>query len=300
MSGHGIGVLAGIARPNFLVLTPACVLLGAAAASGESIQTGGYVLLVLAIAGGVLAHASVNMFNEYEDFRNGLDLRTVRTPFSGGSGTLPARPEAAGVALRAGWATLGGTVLVGSFLLYKQGVGLLPLGLLGIVLVGTYSTHIVRWPLASLVAPGLGFGPLMVMGTAFVMVGEYTTNAFVAALVPFFLVSNLLLLNQFPDVEADGSVGRRNLPILVGRRASSLVYGVFLICAYASILAGVAWTPLPTTALLALVPAVAAPPLALGVYRHADDLERLEPLLGWNVALTLATIILLALGLALG
>ncbi|MDZ7699102.1 MAG: hypothetical protein U5R49_19945 [Deltaproteobacteria bacterium] len=49
-----------------------------------------------------------------------------------------------------------------------------------------------------------------------------------ASLVPFFLVSNLLLLNQFSDVAADESVDRRHFPILIGNRASSFIYNAFL------------------------------------------------------------------------
>jgi len=45
-----------------------------------------------------------------------------------------------------------------------------------------------------------------------------------ASLVPFFLVSDLLLLNQFPDAAADERVGRKHIPILIGRRASSFIH----------------------------------------------------------------------------
>lgn len=299
MNAH-IAVLAGTARPNFLVLTPACVFLGIAVAGAPAGAPGQYVLLALALAGALLAHVSVNMLNEYEDFRNGLDLATERTPFSGGSGTLPKRPGGAQVALQAGRLALGGTLLAGVVLLYYRGPALLPLGLLGLLLVATYSTHIVRWPLASLIAPGLGFGPIMVMGTAFVVMGEFTVAALVASLVPFFLVSDLLLLNQFPDVEPDRDAGRRNLPIALGRRASSLVYGGFLACGFGAIVAGIGGGYLPATAGLALVPGLAAPVLAVRVHRHAEDLERLRPLLGWNVVLTLGTIVLLGAGVMLG
>lgn len=47
----------------------------------------------LALLGALSAYISVNVFNEYIDFKTGLDLVTRRTPFSGGSGTLPANPE---------------------------------------------------------------------------------------------------------------------------------------------------------------------------------------------------------------
>jgi len=257
-------------------------------------------LVALVLIGALLAHISVNMLNEYEDFVSGLDLATVRTPFSGGSGALPAQPAAARQARRWGLLALVGTLLIGLLLLYERGPGLLPPGLLGILLVGVYSTHIVRWPLASLVSAGLGFGPLMVTGTAFVLSGSYLATAVAASLVPFFLVSDLLLLNQFPDVEADRAVGRRNVPIVLGRRASSLVYGAFLAGAYGSIAAGLAWGILPSAAAVALLPGLAAPLLALRVRRNADDRERLVPLLGWNVALTLITIVLLGVGIAVG
>ncbi len=41
---------------------------------------------MLALLGAFLAHISVNTLNEYFDFKSGLDLETIKTPFSGGSG----------------------------------------------------------------------------------------------------------------------------------------------------------------------------------------------------------------------
>ena len=65
-------------------------------------------------------------------------------------------------------------------------------------------------------------------------------------------MNDLLLLNQFPDVEADRSVGRRHLPIVIGCRPSSIVYGLFLAAAYLSIVVGVLVEVLPPAALLGL------------------------------------------------
>lgn len=80
-------------RP-FLVLNPACVALGAATAnlSGRSINPW-HLLLVL--IGTICAHGSVNALNEHDGFKSGLDFKTQRTPFSGGSGTLPQNPDMA-------------------------------------------------------------------------------------------------------------------------------------------------------------------------------------------------------------
>ncbi len=288
--------LLGPVRLPFLVLPPACVLLGV----GTAVWTQGSInalYVVLAFVGAVAAHISVNALNEYFDFRSGLDLRTERTPFSGGSGTLPASPEMERPALTIGLVALAITSVIGLYFLTVWGWALLPLGLLGFVVVAAYTPWLTRSPLLCLLAPGLGFGLLMVMGTDFVLTGSYTWTAFVASLVPTFLVSDLLLLNQFPDVEADESVGRRHFPIVAGRRTSSLIYGAFLLLAYLSIVVGVVLGLLPVASLLGLLTLIIAVPTAINVYRHAENLEKLVPLMGINVLLTVVTPVLVAIGL---
>ncbi len=288
--------LLGPMRLPFLVLPPACVLLGVGTAVWSQGQINAWYA-ILAFVGAVTAHVSVNVLNEYYDFKSGLDLRTRPTPFGGGSGTLPAHPEAASSALITGLVGLGLTAVIGVFFLFVWGWGLLPLGLLGLIVIFAYTNWITRSPLLCLIAPGLGFGLLMVMGTDFVLTGHYSWPAFFASLVPTFLVSNLLLLNQFPDVEADESVGRRHYPILIGRKASSLIYGAFLLGAYLAIIAGWALGYLPAWSLLGLLTLAIAVPTAIGAYRYADDLEKLAPYMGLNVLLTVVTPFLAAVGL---
>ncbi len=75
-------------RPHFLLLTPVCVFLGIAAAVYHGYFNPIHAVLVL--VGSTFAHASVNVFNDYYDYVRGTDLLTKRTPFSGGSGFLPA------------------------------------------------------------------------------------------------------------------------------------------------------------------------------------------------------------------
>ncbi len=121
--------LLGPMRVPFLILAPACVLVGL----GTAVWTAGRVNVphfLLVLVGGVAAHVSVNALNEYFDFRSGLDSRTQRTPFSGGSGTLPAKPELAPSALATGLVALAITALVGVYFLWRQGWALLAIGLL--------------------------------------------------------------------------------------------------------------------------------------------------------------------------
>ncbi len=288
--------LLGPMRVAFLVLPPVCVLLGV----GTAAWTNGpinAVHAVLAFIGALAAHISVNALNEYFDFKSGLDLRTMRTPFSGGSGTLPANPAMTRAALNTGLIALAITGLIGLYFTFVRGWALLPLGLLGLAVIVAYTPWLTRFPFLCLIAPGLGFGPLMVMGTDFVLTGSYSWTAFFASLVPFFLVSDLLLLNQFPDVEADRSAGRRHLLITAGKKKSSVVYAAFLFLTYLSIAVGVALGYLPVLGLLGLVPLVLAVPTAVGVIRYAEKMDKLMPYLGFNVLLNVITPLLLAIGL---
>jgi 1,4-dihydroxy-2-naphthoate octaprenyltransferase len=249
------------------------------------------------MVGAVCTHISVNAFNEYDDFKSGLDTRTQRTPFSGGSGTLPGNPGMAKIALSTALVTFSMVALTGLYFTWLRGLALLPLGLLGMIVILAYTPWLTRNPFLCLIAPGLGFGPLMVMGTHFALTGQYSWMAFVASLVPFFLVSNLLLLNQFPDVEADKTVGRRHYPILIGRRLSSFIFSTFLVLTYVAIVVGVVFTILPVGGLLGLATLILAIPLLKGSINHAEDIQKLIPFMGNNVLVNLLTPVLVAVGL---
>jgi 1,4-dihydroxy-2-naphthoate octaprenyltransferase len=283
-------------RVPFLILTPACVLLGIATA----VRTGAHINplhVLLVLIGAVCTHISVNAFNEYDDFKSGLDTRTQRTPFSGGSGTLQTVPGMAKTALTIAMITLGIVILIGIYFTWVHGFALLPLGVLGILVIVAYTPWLTHSPLLCLVAPGVGFGPLMVMGTHFALTGQYSWSAFVASLIPFFLVSNLLLLNQFPDVEADKTVGRRHFPILIGRRLSSIIFSTFLVLTYISIVGGVALAILPIGSLLGLATLILAIPLLKGSISYAEDIQKLIPFMGKNVLVNILTPTLVAIGM---
>ncbi|HSH42696.1 MAG TPA: prenyltransferase [Arenicellales bacterium] len=286
-------------RIPFLVLTPASVFLGAstAAANHAAIQ---WHLLIPALIGGLLAHVSVNTLNEYLDFRSGLDLTTIRTPFSGGSGALPRNPEAAGLVLATGVASLALTLLIGIYFVLIHGAGIIPIGLLGFVLVVTYTPWVNRYPLLCLVAPGTGFGFLMVVGTQYVMEGAYRPLAWLAGLVPFFLVNNLLLLNQYPDIHADAGAGRRHFPIAYGLQRSNLVYGGSLLLAALVVLLGVATGWFPSASLAALAPMAPAIFALYGAVSYGSDIGRHPVYLAANVVTAILTPVVLGVSFLLG
>lgn len=286
----------GVMRLDYMYLDVGCVTLGTAAA----IYTHGNINVlhaILAFIGGTAAHISVNSLNEYLDFRSGLDMTTDKTPFSGGTGTLPQRPELAPAALGIAIGGLAITILIGLYFWLVTGWPIVPLGLLGVLLILTYTTWITRLPALTLVNTGLGFGLLMVPGTYYVLTETFSWTALFAALPPFFLGNNLQLLNQFPDVEVDRAAGRRNLPILLGRRAGSLLFGLNVLLTFGSLLAGAWLGHLPPASLLGLLMLPMGMAAVRGVYLNADDLPRLVPFMGYNVLLNIVTPILMAAGL---
>lgn len=285
-------------RLPFLVLPPAVIALGYAAARWQG-AAAAPVDVLLILLGALAAHASVNLFNEYSDYRSGLDLHTERTPFSGGSGGLLLNPAALGAVLAAAVVTLLLTVAVGLYFVAVRGWQLLPPGLLGVAIILTYTRWLNRSPLLCLIAPGLAFGPLMVLGTEFALTGHYTPATLLLALIPFFLVNNLLLLNQFPDVEADRRAGRYHLLIALGPQRSAMVLLLQAGAAEVLLVGAVGAGVLPVFTLLALLPLSLALLAGVGAWRHGQDIPRLLPFMGINVLAVVTTPGLLALGLLL-
>jgi len=284
------------ARPAFLLLTPCCLSIAVAFAIYESIEIDP-VNLALIFLGALAAHISVNMLNEYYDYKIGLDLQTQRTAFSGGSGTLPTSPELAESVFFCGLLCLVFTALIGLFFLLAIGWGLLPVGLSGMLLVYFYSSQITRRPLLCLLAPGLGFGPFMILGAYYILNGHYSFAVLMTSFIMLFVASNLLLLNQFPDLEPDRAAGRLHLPILVGRKNAALVYVLFLVMAYVLLLLSVYLKLLPIYSLLGMFTLFLGIPAAIFVLRFYDNMARLMPALALNVALTLSLPVLISIGL---
>ncbi len=284
----------GVARAPFLLLSVTLVASGAAA--GFFAGDFKWPRTLLALIGLVALHACVNAFNEVSDMKTGIDLRTRRTPFSGGSGTLPSgqlRVRAAAVFAL----TLALTGLaIGIYFLSQVGVILLPVMILGAICVLAYADILSHTGFGE-IAAGLGLGLLPVMGTAIVQ-GAHLPTAGVAAAIPaFFMTFNLLLLNEFPDEAADRTGGRRHLVILLGRRPAALVYLIAALLTPLSIAAAVAAGSLPPISLIALVPSLLlVAPLRWAVRAATRPVP--VPAMAANVAWNLLTNVAMAVTLA--
>jgi len=288
-----IGPWLGVARAPFLALPLTLVASGAAAAAYDGRAS--WTASILAAIGLVALHAAVNAFNEASDFRTRIDFHTERTPFSGGSGTLPSGALPRRAALAVGW---GGTlvgVAIGAWFLTRVGWPIVPIGVAGLFVILAYTDVLARAAVGE-VAAGLGLGLLPVVGAALVQDGRIGPAAWAASVPAFWMTFNLLLLNEFPDEVADRAGGRRNLVLVLGRRHAALVYAFAALATPAAIIVSVAVGALPAVALVAVLPSLAlAGPLSWAFRRSHEPVP--VPALGANVVWNLATNAVLAAAL---
>lgn len=279
-------------RPQFLLLTVVLAFLGTSIAWFYGAFNLGYA--VLAFIGLLLCHISVNVLNDYHDYKSGIDLKTKRTPFSGGSGFLPTgslKPR------QVFWLGLGSFLLavpIGIYFVLVTGWLLLPLLIVAAVCILFYTPIFTKlgWPEW---APGLGLGALPVLGAYFVQTGEYTLPAVIASIPSAILVHNLLLLNEFPDVEADKTAGRRTLPITMGGKSAGIFYSALTMILYLWIIAWVIAGVMPVFSLIALLTIPFAIKAIQGALNYKDE-SKLMPGMANNVMMVLLTQLLLGIG----
>jgi len=284
---------AGVARAPFLLLPPTLVASGAAAAAWDDGFVWSHTLM--ALIGLVALHMAVNILNEWSDMRTGIDLETDRTPFSGGSGTLPAGGMTSRTALIFGLACAAVGLGVGIWFIPRIGTALLPIMIVGAVCVLAYTDALARLGIGE-IAAGFGLGAGAVIGTALVQDGNFSRAAIAASIPAFFMTFDLLLLNEFPDEVADRKGGRKNLVILLGRRAAALTYAAAAIATPISIVAAVVVGWLPAPALIGTLPSLLLVKPLQWVFGDTDQPVPI-PAMGANVAWNLATNALLAVGL---
>jgi 1,4-dihydroxy-2-naphthoate octaprenyltransferase len=283
-------------RPQFLLLSVVLAFLGNCIAWYDGYFHLGYALL--AFLGLLLAHISVNVLNDYFDYRSGIDLEVRRTPFSGGSGILPATLLKPRQVFWFGLVSFLLAVPIGVFFVITRGWDLLPLLLVAAVCTLLYTPVLTRlgWPEW---APGAGMGFLPVLGTYFIQTTSYTIPAIIASIPSGLLVHNLLLLNEFPDVEADRKAGRKTLPITMGKSKAWVVYSALTLLVYLWIIGWVVAGRIPIFSLIALLTIPFAIKAIRGARNH-DDMNQLVPAMANNVLVVLLTQLLLGAGYILG
>jgi len=282
-------------RGPFLILAVVLTLIGIAAARRDG--TGHWPHAVLLLIGVTLAHVSVNLFNELSDHQTGIDRHTVRTPFSGGSGMMQAGFTRPGTVSLVAWTALAVAAGIGIYFILIRGWMILFFMLSGGIAIRFYTSHLARWLIGEAVS-GIALGSFVVLGVYHALSGRLTPAVLWLSIAPGILTALLLFLNEFPDLEADRRGGRRHLLIKFGRRRCARIYGVVMALVYVVIAISPLLVDLPATLWVALATLPLALVATVTVLKHHDDLERMVPALGMNVAVVIITDFLLAVGLS--
>ncbi len=282
-------------RAPFLLLPIIFVPVGVAIAWNH----GSFDLLtaVLTLVGVTSLHASVNVLNDYFDFRSGIDLATTPTPFSGGSRLLPGKEMKPNSVLYEGILFLAVGLAIGSYFIYRFAFDPILIGLVVIpaVSIVAYSSLISRWGIGELIV-GLNFGPLLFLGTYYLQTKSIALEPILVGIPLGILVTGILYINEFPDTAADMEKGRRHLVARWGKAKAASRFRVLVASAYVIIVIGVVArvvTPLALISLVALPKAWTATRI-LG--ENHDKIAELIPGMASMVMATLWTGLLLLVG----
>ncbi len=293
-------------RANFLILAILLAAIGLILAidAGAKVQ---FLDVALLFVGTILAHVSVNLFNEYSDYKTKIDFDTPRNPFSGGSGMLVNGHTKPGSVLGAAIATLALATVIGVYFILNSHWSILLFIALGACAIIFYTNVLAKMLLGEFFA-GLTLGTFVVWGAYIVLAAEPTTplrelltlKVIMVSIPPGILTSLLLLLNEFPDAEADKKGGRYHLIIAFGKKKSAYIYTIALAITYILIIL----TPIIGASsywlLIALLTIPLASKAAKAALVHYNDNDIIIPALGVNVLVVLGTDLLLVLGVLLG
>jgi 1,4-dihydroxy-2-naphthoate polyprenyltransferase len=281
--------LAG-ARPKTLPAAVAPVLVG----SGAAAALDGFRLVpaLLALVVALALQVAVNYANDYSDGRRGTDADRVGPMRLVGSGAAAPRQVLVAAGLAFAVAAVAGLGLAA-----LSSWWLVAVGAVCIAAAWTYTGGPLPYGYRALgeVFVFVFFGLVAVVGTTFAQTRTLPGLAFAVSVPVGLLIVALLVVNNLRDIDGDALVGKRTLAVLVGDRATRLVYAGLLAGAFAVVLAvGLdrSWV------LIALLAAPLALPPARTVLTGGRGPALIGALQGTGL-LTLVTGILLAAGLAL-
>ena len=288
-------------RAPFLIASIIPVLVGALAA-WQIRSAFNLPFFLLCLLGAVFIHLGANMANDAWDFRSGNDANVHHlNPFAGGSrvlirGVLNPRTHLA-VALT----FLGLGSLIGIVLVTQVGWPLLWIGIFGVAVAYSYVGPPLRLAHRGLgeIAVALEFGPVTVLGTYFVLARTFDPAAIVLSISLGLLVAGILWINEVPDIPADSAVGKRTLVVRLGVPRATTVFSGIIGAAYLVLVLGVVFAGLAPWTLLSLFAVPLAWKPVQGLQRAGADPHALIPSNAGMIMATLATGVLLLVGLGI-
>ena len=254
-----------------------------------------FQVLMLGTIGVILIMLSTYYGGEYWDYvEDTLSARNKPSKFAGGSrvlqkGILPRR-----AALSASIASLSLALIIGIVLqfVYRTGAWTLPFGVVGMLAGFFYSARPVRW-----VRTGLGellialcYGWLPLAVSYYLQAGNIASLVHWMSIPVGLTIFNVILLNEYPDYDADRVAGKRNVLVRLGTKRGAYIYSIagiggllfFFLSLYQGVPSRALWLYLPVAAVSMVLTIM----VLKGRWQDRDTLEKL---CGANILVNLGT-----------
>jgi 1,4-dihydroxy-2-naphthoate octaprenyltransferase len=260
-------------------------------------HTWSFLAFGLTALGVAALHLGANLINDYYDSFGSDPLNRNFTPFSGGSRVIQNRQMSPGQVRTLAYLLFTLGVGCGLILIFQGRPWVAVIGLLGLGAALGYSASPVQ-----LMSLGLGeliiflaFGPLLTWGAYYVQTGKLSLVGASVSLPLAFLITAIIWINEFPDMEADLAAGKHHLVARLGLKASRWVYAALMAAPFISLVILIEIFHLPDLIIAGLAPL----PLAVRAARLAFRTPPTDPEFVPIQALTIQTHFLTGLTLTL-
>lgn len=229
------------ARPFSLTASISPVLVGTAVAAYDGVFS--IMRFLAALLAGLFLQIGANYFNEYYDYRYGLDHSG-----SLGSMTVIFRHEmTAAQVLVGGIASFAIAAFFGLILIVARGPAILLFGLAGMSIAYFYSASPFKFATRGLgdILVYIAMGFLMTWGAYYVQIPRWSWLAFAASVPVGFLVTAILNMNNARDYQDDMAVEKRTLPVRFGQVFAKRFHAALLLGSYGAVTLFVVFRLLP-------------------------------------------------------
>jgi 1,4-dihydroxy-2-naphthoate polyprenyltransferase len=228
---------------------------------------------LLTICGVICLHTSVDLFNDYWDYKKGIDTITTRTKFSGGTGVLPEKLLKPRTVYFAAVMFLILGMIVGIYFITVRGIIILLILIFATLSIYFYSTNIANAGLGEVFVTVKG--ALIVLGSYYVQTGNLDPTAVFVGIIIGLLSACVLLVNSFPDYDADRIKGKKTLTGILGKKCTTRVLLVMMSLIYMMIIIGVLTNITPIYSIVALLSLPLAARVIKRLIREHDNLREL-------------------------
>lgn len=283
-----------LTRPHTLTASFAPVLLGTAIALAVDHETIHFGLFFAMLIASMLIQAATNMFNEYYDYKLGLDNENS----VGIGGTIVRHGVAPKTIMIIALSFYGLAMLLGVYICAMTSWWLAVVGLVCMLIGYLYTGG--PYPIAYSPFGEFVSGAVMGMGIIliafYIQTGNVTVDAMLISVPSMILVGAIMLSNNIRDIVGDTEGGRKTMAILVGRHNAITILAAFFIVSYIWIVALVIIGHLTPWALLILL-SVKKPISAIKLFRAKEKPLEVMPAMKFTAQTNTIFGFLLAIGL---